>query len=453
MRFREHYFTESEDKHAGRGTFSYVSLFNRPGRVDTFLKKIKDESKFAIRKKGETKEITFPVNLNSKAIKMLKDRDENIKNILFIGSDGEKYRLAHIVKTKEFVSRSLEKGTTYEAAITNAWNKKHIKEFKVKEPTSMDNTVGKKIADYIDKQIKTNQPAINIGANKNYQLSRQYVSLVNSKRSPDRTPKTDVLISEAYRMSLKLMSKTGRIRLASPQVIHGEGQALIYNALNKANVGDEFIKTVDKWVKPESSEEALLGRNVKDLEAKTKIGLNHKEFERILNNIVANNSRFKQEFIKEAVTGDLKFIEQPPKANYFLKFNSDASVIEFAIISSKIKKLANQVKILVNWKTSGNSGSSTILDVQEVPVKKETTEINVCKLFEYAESLGIDCDLITEDLNEGFMDKIKKYGTVVVNFMKRIYNAIVQIIKKGLGYFLKFFQVEADITDINEFEL
>jgi len=51
------------------------------------------------------------------------------------------------------------------------------------------------------------------------------------------------------------------------------------------------------------------------------------------------------------------------------------------------------------------------------------------------------------------MDKIKKYGTVVVNFMKRIYNAIVQIIKKGLGYFLKFFQVEADITDINEFEL
>jgi hypothetical protein len=149
--------------------------------------------------------------------------------------------------------------------------------------------------------------------------------------------------------------------LCSGKAIHGEGQALLFNALDmSSDISNKLSKDLKNWFKLDKNGKSKLGTAQEVIQyGREEFTINHKKMNETLNNIIDTSKDFKKNFVIEAMTGKRKFEgirnSEQGISNYMLVASKDGSKIELHNVNSKkyIQEISKNVKIYISWKTSG----------------------------------------------------------------------------------------------------
>lgn len=448
MRFNEHYFTEASNLSSElnrKWSPNKGTGIVKPGlRGDVFLKKVIENSPFELLDGEEINVVLSKEDLkelqNMQKTQNYKDFE---KKITIKDTNGVVYSLKQFAKTPEFggqAGKTVTKGSpeNYEKAITNSWNRLKGYEANIPMEFAYIAEAGDKIVESLNNQLKGEKgEAVYTGSMRAKDVSEYWKQ--HAVR-PDKTPKTDILIGK-YNISLKMGKAT---QLCSAVIIEGEGQALVYNAIDKSDdISPKLQKEVEKWFKVDKSGKSLLGTapEVKVYGRET-FEVNHKAASDTFRKLIKESTGFSQNFVFEAMSGERKF-EKVSDANmavakYILAASMDGNQIMLHPVNDTnyVNKIAKQVDVRINWKSSGGSASANIraaVKTGSIDSTEESVVYSIKSLMEYAESIGID----TKVLNEGISDVFKK-----------IWNTIVAIIKKGVSYVMKFLGIEVESVDI-----
>jgi len=233
---------------------------------------------------------------------------------------------------------------------------------------------------------------------------------------PDRTPKTDLFITNNHRISIKVGRKA---QITSSNIIKGEGSAILLYAADEAKIGNATINRLRRWFNVDKEE------------------FNRKKFEDDLNEIMDDNEEFKRFFVRECLTGEQKFDgvigAERGIANYILALiPGDDPKVKFESLSESnkeyLQKLASQVKVFSSLKSSRGISRPTI----RAEIKEETIlPVSLNDMIQFAESLGIPTfDLLDESIRDTFT-KIKE--------------ALKRIMEKGFSKLLELFNIKIDV--------
>jgi len=213
-----------------------------------------------------------------------------------------------------------------------------------------------------------------------------------------------------------------------------------------------------------------------------------------LNHFFANDPDFKKYFTFEAATGELKFSNDPPKANYMFQFKTtgEGSKLNHMSDGGKptpyIEKMSSQLYTRMNWKTHDSSGGyatyptlrgeikPTALnkwlrnnDLPEVEMTNESYEYNNSSpmsrmISEEFASFSIEEEELFEEaayeqqlINEGLLDwaksKVKVLADKIKNFLlktlKKVMDTMRKLLKKGIDVVLGFIGIKADKVEIS----
>jgi hypothetical protein len=448
MRFKEHYFTEAEQKGLKPELHRDWDKSDKryPGkRGDVFVDKVLKKEPFQL-----LNNTTVVLSLGPKDIATLKkmrdDQDYSNfeKRIVIKDVNGKVYSLTDFAKTKEFGGQwkassdvsSVEDlaglSTEFEKAIANEWNKSHGHKATIPMPYVPIQEAAEKIVVELSKSIKDKSEAIYTGAMRANDVSDYWK--VHATR-PDKTPKTDIWIGK-NKISLKVGKAT---QLCSANIIQGEGQALVYNAMDKSEDIPKKLRTeMESWFKKDKE-----GHNKLATVSDTKefgeelFQANHELVNQTFKKLTTQSKDFSLYFCLEAMTGDKKFEEVQDSemaiANYLLAVDKSGDRVMLHKAEDKYaQKIAQQVQIYVSFKSSGGSKASAVRS-RVVSSQNNSYVYSVKSLTEYCESLGIN----TQVLNEGIFD-----------WFKKAWNMIVELVKKGISYLMKFLGIEVDKVDI-----
>lgn len=328
----------------------------------------------------------------------------------------------------------------YENAIVEVWNGQKISKSQLQEPVE-------KIVEQLKGQIKQDLDAEHTGALK---LDKNALSEFWQKgiKRPDTTPKPDLNIGdEEYKISLKIGFAA---QLCSSKIIGGEGYKLIVNSLNKSGVNEKIKRDIEEMISKRDTNYVLAKGSKKDYEknTKSKIVEYHEQLTEMLNE-ASETPLFKQSFIEEAMTGNVKFKDGRGKANYMLSAPYDGSSINFKKISQvDFMSIAKQVRLYVAFK-SGASGSmpwSVVRAEQKFSKDEEPVQQNnsydyvggTLKYFEEkADELGIEYKTLNEKFDIG-------------DWISRIFNIIKNAINKGIEFLLKLFGIKPEIENLDQ---
>lgn len=327
------------------------------------------------------------------------------------------------------------KATDYEAAIAAAWNDINNIEHNIEYNKNL-HKVALKVAKYL--KGKTKGSAKHIGAASIGAVSEFWKT--HTKGRVDTTPKTDILIGES-RVSIKMGDKS---QLCSAKVIGSEGEALLYHALDKSGADSELTVKIESIL----NKNKLASVPPKTSEELEEYKIYHKEITTVLRTIVDTNLKFRNAFIKEALTGKRKFegVAMEPIADTLLASSFSADKIAFKGFSnSYIDKIADQVVITINFKSSGNTKYSALRAIQKHIFDSlflNIAEPNVLTedyLVQFAHKYNVDLSV-----NEGIKD------TFV-----RMFNILKSIARKGIHLLFKVLKIDVrvsvTINDINFF--
>jgi hypothetical protein len=443
MRFQEHYYLTEKTLDVTQLNKYIGNDESKPKRGNIVIDKIENHTPFEL-VSGDKVNITVSKDDMKKLKQMAKDGNfKEISKIQFKDVKGKTYKITDFVKSDEFGGRT---GTTatkpppfnYEIAIVNAWNKSVGVDKRIPMQYEEIAKAGEEIVVKLKPMIKKKVEAVYTGPLKMSDVSKYWKLYADN---PDKTPKTDILI-DGYRISLKMGNAAN---LCSGKAIRGEGQALVFNALDKSkDVSDKLRNELQEWFKVDKSGKSKIGTGPEVvLHGREEFAINHKKMNETLNKIVESSQDFSLIFVSEAMTGERKFEEVSDAehgiANYMLAASMDGSKVLLHPADNKeyVNKISKQVKIYVSWKTSGTGRTDASLwgGIKNLlgNKKEESTSYSIKSLIEYANSIGID----TEVLNEGIFDVFGK-----------IWNTIVAIIKKGISYLLKFLGFGVEKVDI-----
>ena len=180
--------------------------------------------------------------------------------------------------------------------------------------------------------------------------------------STNATPKTD-LVSEdnKYKISLK---KSGGSQLMSGS--YNESLATILAAANSAKLSNDEIDIIKAtlstpWVKLRGNQKGVSKQKIEGSD-EIKEQINNAEYSakilnEFLNNMFDSNKKFKEAFIREAMTGETKFGKNSPlAANYVFVWSEQASQNKLYTIDEYIDHcMSNKLKIEIGWKTGGST--------------------------------------------------------------------------------------------------
>lgn len=335
-------------------------------------------------------------------------------------------------------------GADYEPAIVNGWNEITRTKAPRLEAKPETKETGLKIAKYLKSNIiKDNGPGIKIGSETLGVKALSDFWIANSEK-PDSTPKTDFILS-GRKISLKMGDSA---QLASGKVIASDGSALVLNALDNSKVKPalkgKIVDMVSRRNRRISGDKktymAMKWSDILEFGKEYFRGY-HRELTDLLREVASKDPNFAIALAYEAMIGEKKFNEEIGRADFLLAASEDGSIIKFHSKDDDayIRKIASQIDINVNFKSSRGSAYSA-LRIASRKLLGNSTEINfgevLAEAFEIAAiDLGIDCKV----LNEGILDWVTK-----------IFNIIKEALQKGIDKLLTLFGLSIESVQIND---
>jgi len=228
-----------------------------------------------------------------------------------------------------------------------------------------------------------------------------------------RTPKTDMYIGNQH-ISLK---KYGGSQLMSG----GKAETLATLAAAYDNLPsnikskklDESWKSLTNKIEKEFVKFKLpAGKRINDFKTAIKNGVDddltnfvkdrligQKELTNALSELLSTKE-VNREVVREAMTGNQKFKEPLPKANYILKFDEKGKSNYVKIDEKYVDYVASQTSFNISFKTAGTGKGAWT-----------ATKGIFKEAYDYAQ---------TECINEGLFDKVKSGVKSGINFLKNI---------------------------------
>jgi len=197
------------------------------------------------------------------------------------------------------------------------------------------------------------------------------------------------------------------------------GQITDYKKAIKAGMRDKMTD----WVKDKLEKQTIMTEVIRDILMTPEVNL---------------------EVVREAMTGNKKFKDKLPIANYIMKFDEVGKSEYVKIDDSYTKKVASQTKFNISFKTSGTGGQAW------TATKGIFKESYTNKLVEEAYD-----EAIVECLNEGIFDKIKNAARKGTNFLKNalkkmltyIWTKIKHLISTSIFFAQKLFGVKMIVNN------
>jgi hypothetical protein len=253
-----------------------------------------------------------------------------------------------------------------------------------------------------------------------------------------KTPKTDFIIGDA-----KISLKTG----GAAQLMSGgknESVATFYAAMDKTK-GDMQSKLVKKLTNmfenlaPASVASGQLAKVIKDKsdEVVNKANQAHKELMGELVNIFAENTKFRDAFAFEAMSGQVKFGGGLGTCTHFLVTDFDGKKNSLHPVTDKkyVRSIAEQMKVSVRFKTTS------------VKTKAE----GKTGAYRYWSVVGLIIDKMQQDAKELSQNESLNEGTIADFFkgvwekLKAIFASVINYLSKSIKNLFDFFDVEPEV--------
>jgi len=286
--------------------------------------------------------------------------------------------------------------TGMEGAITLAWNGEDLGKYEKQKELAI------KTVEYLkDKGLKGKAEHLT-----SYYPTTDYWKDI-LKGSKTSSSKTDIKIGDA-RISLKV---------GSAQLMSGgkqESNATLYAVASKLKhkeAVDKISNIINNFVKGIAEDTIGKARKYDDL---IKKGDDiHKQLNEALTNLFNSDNSFKIAFLKESVSGQIKFGEDNIAcANYILSLKDKQPYLKY-INDSTIKSIASRVRINTSYKTDSmrgkNIGKYSYRSVLGILVDKITEELEHTDLNTLNESMLSDFWQKIKDFVSDLMGKIKEY--------------------------------------------
>ena len=316
---------------------------------------------------------------------------------------------------------------------------------KVKAP---ENKVGENIVKKLLNESSLSGNAVHYGSGSN-SVSAFWSQYGAGVASSSRTPKTDLIIG----------TKTISLKIGAGQLMSGKGPealATFYAALEES---ENSLKKSDKVkaciIEIKKFSQGYINDTITNLkkndwetapEEITNIEKVHKETMRLLGSLFEEDEKFQRAFIKEAMTGNVKFGKASnASANYFLVGSKNGNSISFHDINTGdyVDKVVRNTTISVKHKTTSVServvGEETVSrrwwsalglstkDMTKALRKKAPKPKEDKKNESYNESY--------DELYEGFLrDVWNKVKSTVTGFIGNIKKMVKRKFKSFLGF-------------------
>lgn len=197
------------------------------------------------------------------------------------------------------------------------------------------------------------------------------------------------------------------------------GQITDYKKAIKAGVKDKMTD----WVKDKLEKQTVMTDAIRDILMTPEVNL---------------------EVVREAMTGNQKFKDKLPIANYIMKFDEAGKADYVKIDDAYTKTVASQTRFNISFKTSGTGGQAW------TATKGIFKESYTTQLVEDAYN-----EAMVECLNEGIFDKIKNAARKGANFLKNalskmlayIWGKIKSMISRSILFAQQLFGVKMVVND------
>jgi len=330
-----------------------------------------------------------------------------------------------------FLKEDATEGAVFEEVIIATWNGETPPETKEISPDA-----GKKVVTYLKAQgLKgkaTKLPTKGVDVTKDWSQFWRPDSVPGSTK----TPKTDILIGDT-RISLKM----GAAQLMSGGI--NESKATYYAAMQSLkSLEDEIIKSTHDKLDNLTRSSIAAGQVDKELKAGKdeflkKANDTNNEVKKLMKDIFANNADFRRAFVKEAMTGEVKFGKSTKAyAEYVLSADKkgDSVNLHKATDKSFLDKVASKTDVTVRFKSTSvkskgeKTGQYRYWTVIALGVKKLEEEIE--------EHRGL---MLTEGLLTGIINRIKTFFT-------ELFRKVYEYLKGGIRNVMDFFEIEPEVT-------
>jgi len=272
------------------------------------------------------------------------------------------------------------------------------------------------------------------------------------------TPKTDMFTNKGIDISLK---KAGGSQLMSG----GQGEALATFEFAYTNLQDNFKNdtfnsdwaAITNYIRDDFIKKEIPGgiNSVKnDFKAGKKSDMitsimnildSNKSITGKMRKLLKDNKEFKQSIIAEAMTGNSKFVNEPPKANYIMVFELDGSAELHEIDNKVIAFYANNTAFDISFKSANGRQWTALKGI----VKKDYKSIindSVEDEYSYENAMSDILDEALQETEKEFVKEIyEEYTTKDENidegfkdFAKGALKGIKDISKKVLNFITAF---------------
>jgi hypothetical protein len=338
-----------------------------------------------------------------------------------------------ISENHDYLIEAKTEGAKMEEIIVAAWNNSPIP-----KSSKIHKDAGKKIVNFLKSQGVTGSKAYKLKT-KGVEVTDEWASFwfPDNVTGATKTPKTDIVIGNQ-----SISIKTGNAQLMSGG--KKEAKATFYAAVKRTTsiqsdkLAKEIYFKLDKLselslTKGGTVEQSLKKNN--DIFLNKANQLNH-EIKEMLENIFNKNEEFKQNFIYEAMSGDVKFGDPPPKAVWLLSTDMNGENNKFVKINNKnlIRKISNSTVVDCRFKSMSQkikkekTGKYHYYGVLGLVTKKLKEEFE-----QYNEQL------LTENIITGIYEKFK-------NYVKKLLHDVLEWLKGGIKRITEFFEIEPDIS-------
>ena len=357
---------------------------------------------------------------------------------------------------KTFISEAKTSGADFEVAIVLGWYEAtgtplkiedtgiSAKDIKTVQSNSSLREAGLKIAQkliQLEPAIGRQKFAFHYGRG-NPPVTSAWSKYGAGKQAASRTPKTDLYIGD-YNISLKI----GAAQLMSGA--REEALATFYNALEQSEsdiskdpVINECIEVIEKFTSGiTNGTTAQVIKNKSD-KAVVEADAVHKITMEKLRTLFETNEKFRLAFIREAMTGHIKFgKDSRASADYFLVADHSGSSVEFHSIDDDayVKKVANASNISVKMKSTS--------------VKSKSAKAGDRRWWSALGLVTKDLSTVTEEattnmssIDEGLGSTLRNALSAAKRKLQDVVSTAKTLVKRNLKGFLKFLGFDVDVT-------
>lgn len=333
---------------------------------------------------------------------------------------------------KQFLKEDATEGAILEEIIVAVWNGETPPPAKSIHPEA-----GRKIVDYLkSKGIKgaKAQKLVTSGINVTSDWSEFWKP--DSVPGSTKTPKTDIIIGN-NRISLKM---------GDSQLMSGgknESRATFYAAASKMkSLDDELLEPI--WVKLNNLAKSSLTQGKVDAAIKsgsdpivTEANKVNNEVKELMKSLFANNKEFRRNFVREAMTGEVKFgPTSKAYAEYVLSsdHNGNTPALHDVDNNTFLDKVASKTTVTVRFKSTSEkskgqkTGQYRYWSVVSLIVNKLQEEFS-----------AHEGSMLTEGIISNIWNKVKQFAIT-------LFNKIYEFLKKSVKNIIDFFDLEPVIT-------